>query len=168
MVVTKPESHQVTSLRRWSTKFVHNLYSDGRPIVSDDRWVYQPAYQSMRKRIVSRHLEQPVITAIKLIHTAIFVVIMGFILHFTYSGIRNRVNRWSAVTLAIVAGEGIVLGVNGGRCPLTLAVEDLGSEHGSVSDIFLPDWVARHIPHISTVLIGVGLVALITRRAITR
>jgi hypothetical protein len=125
-------------------------------------------YLRARPWIVDHRLERQTIVAVKLIHTVIFGIMMGFVLFVTYSGLRNRFTRATGVSLAAVVVEAIVVTTNQGRCPLTIVVEDLGATHGSVSDIFLPGWFARHIPHISSALIGVGLVALGLRRTIGR
>jgi hypothetical protein len=47
---------------------------------------------------------------------------------------------------------------------LTDLVEDLGSQHGSVSDIFLPTWFADRIPVLFTPPFAVGLAAVGMRR----
>jgi hypothetical protein len=57
---------------------------------------------------------------------------------------------------------------NRGRCPLTGLVEDLGGEHGQVSDIFLPRWCADRIPQLCTPPLVVGLLALLFKRGLTR
>jgi hypothetical protein len=134
--------------------------------VPDRRLLDRPGYQALRKRIVRHQFEQPVIVTIKLVHTAIFIVIMGFVLHAMLSGMRDRISWWTAVSTGVVIAEGMVLGLNGGRCPLTVVVEDLGDTQGSVSDIFLPDWVARHIAHITTSMLFFGLITLTLRRVV--
>ena len=48
---------------------------------------------------------------------------------------------------------------NDGVCPLTPLTERLGAERGSVSDIFLPDAVARTIPLWSSALLILAAVA---------
>ena len=42
---------------------------------------------------------------------------------------------------------------NGARCPLTGAAEALGAGHGSVTDLFLPRWLARNLPAIHVPLL---------------
>jgi hypothetical protein len=54
-------------------------------------------------------------------------------------------------------GEVVVFTADGSRCPLTDVAERLGADSGSVSDIYLPDWIADHIPHITTPAFAVGL-----------
>ena len=56
---------------------------------------------------------------------------------------------------------------NSGVCPLTLLSERLGATSGSVSDIFLPESVARTIPIWSSALVALG-VLLHTRNARSR
>ena len=104
------------------------------------------------------------IAAIKSVHTVIFLVIASAVLHTLYSGLTGHVSRLTKVSIAIVLGESLVFVVNRGRCPLTKVVEDLGCEHGSVSDIFLPTWFAERIPVIYGTLFAIGLAALGWRR----
>jgi hypothetical protein len=163
---TRSAPSHIAGLRQWGARFAHNLYSDGQPVAPDQTLIDRPVYQALRRRVVAGQFEHAVIVTIKLAHTVVFLVIMGFVLQATLSGIRDRLSRWTAVSAAVVVGEGLVLGLNGGRCPLTVVVEDLGDAHGSVSDIFLPDWVARHIAHISSGLLLLGLITLIVRRAV--
>ena len=64
------------------------------------------------------------------------------------------------VAAGIVAAEAGVFVVNGGVCPLTPLAERHGARAGAggVSDIFLPDVVARTIPVWSSALVVIGLV----------
>lgn len=43
-------------------------------------------------------------------------------------------------------------------CPLSPLAEELGAESGSVTDIFLPDWISRRIPVIGGSVLIVGLI----------
>lgn len=108
------------------------------------------------------------IAAIKATHTAIFVVLSSVIVWFAWSGLRGRWSRRMGLALAAVGVEAAVITANGGRCPLTAVVEDLGAERGTVSDIFLPGWAARRIPHISSALVAAGLLGLAARRVARR
>jgi hypothetical protein len=47
---------------------------------------------------------------------------------------------------------------NDGVCPLTPLAERHGAERGSVSDIYLPDALARTIPLWSTALVATAVV----------
>ncbi len=153
---------------------LRNLYggvgAEGTPSLPDPdtRVLRSAAYRRLRPVIVAHGLENQTITAIKLLHTTVFAGLMGLVLLITASGIRNRFTRRTGLALLTIVGEGSVLALNKGRCPLTVVVEDLGAEHGSVSDIFLPDWFAHRIPHISSGLIGLGLAVAALRRLANR
>jgi hypothetical protein len=165
VLTTAQQQSSVAAVRQWGARFISNLYSDGQSGALDHRLTEQKSYRRLRAWIVANRLESPFMTAIRAVHTAVFAVIMGLIVHFTYSAIRDRVSWWGSITFGLIVGEGVVLGVNGGRCPLTVVVEDLGADHGEVVDIFLPKWVARHIAHISTALLGIGLMAVVVHRS---
>lgn len=66
----------------------------------------------------------------------------------------------------LVAGEAGVFVANAGVCPLTPLAERHGASKGGVSDIFLPDRLARTIPIWSSTLIAVA-VLLHLRAALT-
>ncbi len=97
-------------------------------------------------------------TAVRAFHTAIFLGELSSIVWLVVSGATGRRDRSVAVAAVAVAAEASVFVANGGVCPLTPLAERLGAERGSVSDIFLPDRVARTIPIWSTALVLLALV----------
>jgi hypothetical protein len=99
----------------------------------------------------------PTLAAIKAVHSAIFLVMLGAIGWLVATGINGRRDRSVAVAATLVAGESVVFLANGGVCPLTPLAERHGASRGGVSDIFLPDPVARTIPVWSTALIVVAV-----------
>ncbi len=121
-------------------------------------------HEWVRSWIVAHRLVAQAITTIKVGHTAIFLILLGCVLHVTYAGVRDRGSRKTAASLVAIVGEVVILGLNGRRCPLTVMVEDLGADHGEVSDIFLPDWIAKHILPISSAALGVGGLAFLSHR----
>lgn len=70
-----------------------------------------------------------------------------------WAGFRRRSDRRVAIAAGVVASEGLVFAANGFRCPLTQVAERVGAEHGSVTDIYLPRWLARNLPVIHVPLI---------------
>ena len=100
---------------------------------------------------------------IKLVHTLIFFVLSAGILYTVYSGLVNRVTRWSKLAIVAVLVEGVALLLNGGTCPLRSWAEQLGDPHGSVTDIFLPRWLADRIFSLCTPLFVLGSVLVIAR-----
>jgi hypothetical protein len=116
---------------------------------------------------IRRDPRQPTaaIVVIKSVHSLIFLGMAASILYTLYSGLTNRISRLTGVSIAAVVGEGLVLLMNNMRCPLTDMVEGLGSDHGTVSDIFLPKWFADRIPILFTPPFAIGLAAIGLRRA---
>jgi hypothetical protein len=92
-------------------------------------------------------------------HSAVFLVMLSAIVWLVVSGARGRRDRTVAVAGGLVAIESAVFVLNDGVCPLTPLAERHGAERGGVSDIFLPDALARTIPIWATglVLLGISL-----------
>ena len=98
------------------------------------------------------------IAAIKAFHSAAFFSIAGLIVLFAWDGLRGRPSRRTAIAATVALAESAVYSSNNQVCPLTPLVEELGAESGSVTDIFLPDWLSRRIPPIFGSILLVGLV----------
>ena len=93
------------------------------------------------------------VPAIKTVHTAIVLVELASIAWLVLSGLVGRRDRTVALAAGAVAAETAVFLANHGVCPLTPLTERLGATRGEVSDIFLPDLVARTIPIWSSTLL---------------
>lgn len=96
------------------------------------------------------------VATIKAVHTAVFLVNLTAIGWLVATGLVGRRDRTVAAAATAVALESAVFVANQGVCPLTQLTERFGSRHGSVSDIFLPDAVARTIPIWATSLVVAG------------
>ncbi|MEX1280304.1 MAG: hypothetical protein AB1Z55_06250 [Acidimicrobiia bacterium] len=92
------------------------------------------------------------LSAIRLAHTLIWFVVEAAVVHLLWTGLTRRRGRAVAVSAALVVGETAVFVVNGFRCPLTDLAEAAGAEHGSVTDTYLPGWLAHNLPAIHTPL----------------
>jgi hypothetical protein len=103
------------------------------------------------------------IRQVKLVHTAIFVLLSACVLYVLYSGITGRTTAGTWIAAAAIAVEGVVLVVFGWKCPLTLVAERLGAQDGGVSDIFLPKWFADRIFPICGTLFAIGCVLVAMR-----
>ena len=93
------------------------------------------------------------LAAVKAIHTLAWFSIESCMAYLLYAGFVKRTDRRAAVAAVVVGGESLIFAANGFRCPLTDVAESLGSEDGSVTDIFLPRWFARNLPAIHVPLI---------------
>lgn len=91
------------------------------------------------------------------VHTVVFLIELTAILWLVGSGLVGRRDRSVALAAGLVAIEAGVFVVNRGVCPLTPLAEQLGARRGTVSDIFLPDRLARTIPIWSSALVVAGL-----------
>ena len=72
------------------------------------------------------------LTAVRAVHSAIFLVELGAILWLVVTGVIGRRDRTTAVAAALVAAEAAVFVANDGVCPLTPLAEGLGAQSGSV------------------------------------
>jgi len=68
------------------------------------------------------------------------MIIMVGIVFFTL--LLDRISYLTWIGIGFILLEGLVLLLNGWKCPLTVYAENLGAEDGSVTDIFLPKWIA--------------------------
>ena len=93
------------------------------------------------------------VAALKTIHTVIFAAELTAIFWLVVSGLVGRRDRTVGIAAAAVAGEVAVFLANDGVCPITPLTERMGAAHGSVSDLFLPDALARTTPVWSTALL---------------
>ena len=98
------------------------------------------------------------VTAVKTVHTLVFLGELAAIGWLVVTGFTGRRDRTVGLAAAAVALEAGVFVANQGVCPLTPLTERLGAANGGVSDIFLPDAVARTIPIWSSLLLVLAAV----------
>ena len=106
------------------------------------------------------------VRAIKAIHTVIFVSMAGLIVLLAWDGLRGRPRRRTAIAAGLALTETAVFASNNLVCPLTPLAEELGASSGSVTDIYLPDWLSRRIPLVSGTVLVLGLI--LNGRAVLR
>jgi hypothetical protein len=104
---------------------------------------------------------------VKTVHTAVFGFELASIVWLVISGLIGRRDRTVAAAAIAVAVESMVFVANAGVCPLTPITERLGAGSGQVSDIFLPERLARTTPIWSSALIVLAG-ALHARSAVLR
>jgi hypothetical protein len=95
---------------------------------------------------------------VKAIHTTAFLSIAGCIVVFTWDGLRRRRRPRTAFAAAVALTETAIFASNNQVCPLTPLAEELGARSGTVTDIFLPDWLSRRIPVLAGSVLVAGLV----------
>ena len=100
------------------------------------------------------------IFAVKLIHSIIFFFMVSCLGYILSCAIAGRYDWTLLVALGAICLEGLVLLLNKGRCPFTNLAEKYGAANGTVTDLFLPMWCARHTFKISTVVVIIELIWL--------
>ena len=96
------------------------------------------------------------LTAIKAAHTIVWAFFVACILEIPFAAWRgeHHVAGWMT---AVVAGEVLVLAVNGWRCPMTSVAGGLTDERRENVDTYLPIWLAKHNKLIFGALYVVGV-----------
>jgi hypothetical protein len=100
---------------------------------------------------------------VKVVHTVIFWILSACVAYALFSGLAGRITAWTWIAVGLVLVESIVLAASGWTCPLTILTERLGAARGSVSDIFLPKWLADRIFPICGTAYAVALVLILIR-----
>ena len=122
-----------------------------RPVWSDAMTVPLAAHVPLRWRPTA-------LAVIKVGHTAIFFSVAGLIVLFAWDGIRQRPRRRTVIAAGVALAESAIYASNNQVCPLTPLAEELGAPSGSVTDIFLPDWLSKRVPLIGGGALVAGLV----------
>lgn len=98
-------------------------------------------------------LRRRTLAAVKFVHTLAWFSIESCVVYVLWAGVTRRSDRRAAVAAGVVGTESAIFAGNGFRCPLTDVAERVGAEHGSVTDIYLPRWLAHNLPAIHVPLI---------------
>ena len=100
---------------------------------------------------------------IKFVHSLIFWWQAACLIYILYAGISRTFNLILLIAILSILLNGILLLLNKGRCPFTTLAENQGAGHGSVTDIFLPDFIARNIFRVSFPFFILELILLAVR-----
>lgn len=121
-----------------------------------------PAWSGRLTESITRQIPGPwrpaAALAIKAIHTAAFVLIASLVGLVAIDGARRQPRRRTALAAAVGVSEALLYVSNNQVCPLTPLAVELGAQSGTVTDIFLPDWVSRRVPIVSGTVLVVGLI----------
>jgi hypothetical protein len=97
------------------------------------------------------------ITLIKAAHTLAWFSIESCMAYVLYAGTVRRADRRVALAGAVVAAESLIFAANRFRCPLTQLAEHFEAADGSVTDIWLPRWLAHNLPAIHVPLLAAAV-----------
>src|SRR5688572_6403614 len=101
------------------------------------------------------------LTLIKCLHTLIWCMFVSLIMYVLWSGITSNVSVYSWASVALVVGEGLVLLMFKGSCPLTIVARKYSNSSMDNFDIYLPNWLAKYNKWIFGTLFIVGVILLI-------
>ena len=101
--------------------------------------------------------------AIELIHVLIFFFQCICLTYILFAGITGTFNWILLVTVCSIILNGLILLLNKGVYPFTALAEKQGAEGSTVIGRILPDWIARNMFKIASILFFVGLVILAIR-----
>jgi hypothetical protein len=79
------------------------------------------------------------------VHSAVFFGEEASVGYLLYAGLRKQQGRAVAVAAGAIVAESVLYFANGRHCPLSRLAEELGADHVSVTDIYLPSWIAMRI-----------------------
>lgn len=100
---------------------------------------------------------------VRLLHTAIYVVMATASLLVLYGGISGAGGPWLTVAAGLVVIEGLVFAASGLKCPLTAVAVKYGAGQDGLFDTFLPERFTRHTFRIFGPIILSGLALLAAR-----
>jgi|SRR5882724_114081 len=101
------------------------------------------------------------LTAIKILHTIIWLFFNFVIFHLLYNVLLNKINKWIWIDLGFILLEGIILLVFKMTCPITIIARKYDDSTKANFDIFLPVWLAKYNKLIYTSLTIIAVLILI-------
>jgi hypothetical protein len=107
---------------------------------------------------LTRTTDEPILTAIKVLHTAVWALAMAAIVYILYASIFHIEGPLLTLAVVLVGAEVIVLLVNGWVCPLTRLARRYSDDPDPAFDIYMPRWMVRHHRFILGILFVLGLV----------
>ncbi len=101
------------------------------------------------------------LTAIKIIHTLIWLFFNVVLFYMAYAVVVNKIDRLVWIGIALILLEGLVLLMFKKMCPLTIIARKYADSTKDNFDIYLPNWLAKYNKLIYTtffiiILCGIG------------
>ncbi|MDR3466537.1 MAG: hypothetical protein P4M07_11380 [Xanthobacteraceae bacterium] len=97
------------------------------------------------------------VVLIKALHTAVFLFASGCILYVVYCAVVGRARKWwLRAAMVVPVAIGAAWWVNGHECLLSTVIYRLSDADHAVTDIYLPDWMARNIMPVSTAVLALA------------
>lgn len=81
----------------------------------------------------------------KAIHIIVGLMLVGCTAYTFISTLIDQITVLTWFAYGLMLGEGFILILSGWKCPLTTYTENLGAEVGSVTHLFLPEFLAKRL-----------------------
>lgn len=104
---------------------------------------------------------QAKLVRIKSLHTIVWVMFVTLITYVLWCGITANITVYSWLAAAAVIGEGLVLLIFKGHCPITIVAKVYSASHKDNFDIYLPNWLAKYNKLIFTTIFLIGLALML-------
>jgi hypothetical protein len=85
------------------------------------------------------------ILVVKILHIVIGLTLVACVAYVFITALADRVTVLTWIAYGIMLTEALILIRSGWKCPLTTYTEGLGADVGSVTNLFLPDFLARRL-----------------------
>ena len=116
----------------------------------------------MRTEVATR-LDPTKLAIVKVIHTAIYVLMATATVYVLIAGITGHHDVAVWVAIGLVGLEGAVFFGSGMRCPLTTLARKYGDPTGHVGDTLFPEALTRYTFRAFGTLYVVGLLLILAR-----
>jgi hypothetical protein len=103
------------------------------------------------------------LTAIKILHTGIWIFFNMIFIYMAYAVIVNKIDRYVWIGIALFSFEIIVLLIFKNSCPLTIIARRYSNSTKDNFDIYLPNWLAKNNKVIYSVFLVVFTCGLVYR-----
>jgi hypothetical protein len=103
------------------------------------------------------------ITAIKLLHTLIWGVMVSAIFYILYCGVVRKFDVSLYIAIGLISLEIITLLINKWSCPLTIIANKIDSRVLPGEDVYLPKWLAMNTKNIFGSLFILGLLVILVQ-----
>ncbi len=84
------------------------------------------------------------LTAIKIVHTLIWIFFNVVLFYMAYAVIVNKIDLSVWIGIALILIEGVVLLMFKRMCPLTIMARRYSDSEKDNFDIYLPNWLAKY------------------------
>ncbi len=106
---------------------------------------------------------ETVLALIKILHTAVWVVMASATIYIFYAGVIGIFSIWLWISIGLLVLESLVLFVNKWFCPLTPMAMKYTENREANFDIYLPEKLAKYNKQIFGTIFITGLLIVILR-----